>query len=79
MAMVVFWLCRVVPRQVSEPLVSKRVVEVSSPSPKVTYRFRVDGMVKIATEVSEAEPGRGFEEVSCHLRWWSFTEASQAV
>ena len=79
MSTVAFWVCGVVPRQVSEPLASKRVVQVSSPAPKVTYRFGMDGSGKFATEASEAEPGQRFEEVTCYLCWWFLACALQAI
>ena len=52
--------------------------EVSSPSPKVTYGLGVYGSGKFATEVSEAEPGGRFAEISRHLGWRMFAEASEA-
>ena len=55
MAVIIFWLCGAVSRQVSVPLVSKRVVQVSSPAPKVTYCFGMDGSGKFAAEVSDLD------------------------
>ena len=75
MFMLALWLCWVVPREVSQPLVSKRFAEVSSPSPELTYRFGLDGSGKFTTEALEAEPSGSFKEVSCHLGWWQFSKA----
>ena len=78
MSMVAIWPCRGVTRQIAEPLVSDGVAKLGPPTPQVAHRFGVNRFGEFATKVTQAKAMWCIHEVTCHLCWVLFTDASEA-
>ena len=79
MSTIAVWLCRGVTWQVAEPLVPDGVTELGPPAPQVAHIFRMSGFGEFAIEMAQAKARRCVREVTCHLCWMLFTDASEAL
>ena len=69
----------VVPRQVAQPSMAKRLRKLSTTKPQSIDSRRVAGVSKLATEMSEAEPLGRIHQVASKSARFTITNVSETV